>query len=156
MGIKQTLKSKNGFTLVELIVSITIAAVVIAAVGSLLVSTYHLYGRSVDIANARAVDSIVEKILRPEIMYGTGFRVSADGSALYYDSQIYGGGCELRIDQGLPVVVTGGGSVIPLLYPQQTDRGALSFGFEIAQTSVTVTVSGSGGVSRFTYDTINR
>lgn|GEM_PF-4236356 len=134
-NFKRLLHSKKGFTLLELVIAMTVSTVLMLGVAGIMPSLMRTHARSIDHLYARAIANSVEEALQNELSFATDISVTDGGARLTYTGD-YG---QKTIDgQADPPVIEG------LAYDQKYYMGktvtiAFSYAADVVTADVTVT-----------------
>ena len=131
-------RNRRGITLVELIISMSVVAIMMASVGTALPFAVQMYKESAGISTTHNVTSLLQNALRRELLYAENLRL-IDSGRVGYDGRL--GSTELYIEPegeyaGLPVLllthrVSGEQKIVPLLYREHIGGGRAELNFSL-------------------------
>ncbi|WP_288233796.1 MULTISPECIES: PulJ/GspJ family protein [Anaerotruncus] len=82
--LRALLRKKRGFTLIEMIVAMTVSALLMAGIAALLPSFVKIHAHSIDLSYAKKISNSIEEALGNELSFASRVSVSADGAVLTY------------------------------------------------------------------------
>ena len=82
--LRALLRKERGFTLIEMIVAMTVSAMLMAGIAALLPSFVKIHAHSIDLSYAKKISNSIEEALGNELSFASRVSVSADGAILTY------------------------------------------------------------------------
>ncbi len=163
--VKKILRSRKGFTMVELIATLAITAIFFTMITILFATVMNTYASSIKLSDSIIANKTILTAVKQELPFATDIKISEDAKSIEYTSQTYGMGCSLGImregmpdwseqTNGVPVIFTSTG-VVPLMFREHVNKNIVAFKFSLNGNVLTLDIDNGSAHTSVSMGLIN-